>query len=150
MDGGRDGSLQLWQQGVNTVHGFDDVSAGLLEKHERNRRLAIGDARIAAIFHRVDHVGHVLQTDSRALVVSDYQRPVFPSLEKLIGRSNVPGSRSILQFTLWAVGVGGTQRASDLFQAETISIQGHWIHFDAHGGSCPTPPSDLADTFHLG
>ena len=59
LDGLRNGGLELRQRRRDAVHGIDDVGAGLAEDDHQHRRLAVGVARIADIFDRIDDLADV-------------------------------------------------------------------------------------------
>ena len=49
-------ACKLRQSGANAVDGVDDVGAGLAEDDHQHRRLAVGVAGIAQVFHRIHRV----------------------------------------------------------------------------------------------
>ncbi len=77
IDGGRNGGLQLRQQGADAIDGLDDVGAGLAEDDDQDGRLAVGEAGGANVFHRIGDVGDIGQAHRAAVLVSHDQRSVI-------------------------------------------------------------------------
>ena len=73
IDVARQRSGEARQHRFDAVDRLDDVGAGLARQHDRHRRLAVGEAGVAQILHRIDDVGDVGEPHRGVVAVSDDQ-----------------------------------------------------------------------------
>ena len=100
--------LQLRQQLLDPVDHADDVRPRLALDVDDNGRSLIHPGREPRIFRAVDHVGHIAQAHRCSVVISDDDRLVLLSGEKLVvGTDGVGLARAIDDaFRLVHIGLG--------------------------------------------
>src|SRR6266567_568512 len=91
LDGGGDRSLEERHDPAHAVHGLDDVGGRLAEKNDEDGKLAVREARVAAVLDRVRHLRHVPEPHRGSVDVADDERPVGGGSQQLVGGMELPG-----------------------------------------------------------
>ena len=142
--------LQLRQFGLDAVHGFDDVRAGLAEDEHQNRGRKVGVAGVAHILHRIGDRGHIVQPHRRAIAVGHHQRAVLAGLEQLIvGADRTRLQSRPVKSPLGRLALAAPSIASHIFQAQTVMIQQRGIHVHAHARQRAAAYAHLPDASKL-
>ena len=149
MDGTWDGSLQVRQQRMHLVDGFDDVGTWGLVQNQQHRRFAIGNAVIADVLDAVHHLAHILQAHRAAAAVTQNQRRIVGGGTGLVVGTNLPAAVAQFDKTLWAVGVVGGYGHTHVFQRQAVGGQPVGVQFHAHGGQGTAANRHLANAVHL-
>ena len=118
-----DRGLEIGQHGAHVVDRLDDIGIGLLGDDQHDRRLAVEQALVAQILHRVLHIGHIAQADIRAISIGNQQVAVLlGQLRLIVGvelEMLIPG----LDRPLGTVGIGGGESGADIFQPDPVFEQ---------------------------
>ena len=146
---GRDLSLQLREDGENVVDGADDVGIGLPVNDQHDRRLPVVDPGDADILNRISDRRHVAEPDRRALPPGDDQLPVLRRGEQLVGGRDRPGSDSIIDGALGAVGVRLLQAGANVIEPEVVALDHQWIDGNADGRRRATTDDHLPHALDL-
>ena len=84
FDRRRNRGAQQRQHGFHAIHRVNDVGRRLAEKVQLDHRLSIDQSRVEDIHLAIHHGGHIGQTNRRAFVVGNDQRPIFLGAKKLV------------------------------------------------------------------
>ena len=95
------------------------------------------------------HSGNVADTHGCSVVISDQQRFVVHRFKELIICSDFPSTVIVRKVSLWNIHVRSRQHAPNLFESNTVSIQGEWIQFHTHGRQRTSAYDNLPYTAHL-
>jgi hypothetical protein len=112
---GRNRGAEFRQDGLDAVHGFDHVGAGLAKDREDDGRFAAREAEVANVFDAVGNVGDIPQADRGADVTSDDEPLIFVGLKQLIGVGDGPHVGGISNRAFCKVGIGSLQTLADGF-----------------------------------
>ena len=83
------------------------------------------------VLDAVDHVGHFVQPDGRAIAPGDHQRPIIRGVHELaVGLDVVGGVRSV-QRADGRVDIPAVQRAVDFIQPQMLGVELVGIHLHA-------------------
>ena len=145
--------IEDWNCGsllANMVHHADDVGAGLAKNDDGHRRLAVGEAGVADVFHRAENIGHVGQSHGRAIAISNNQRLVLLSVQQLVAGVNEERILVVRKLALGRVGVGAGERGADIVEPDTVIKKLRGIDLHPHGGLGAAAGDDLAHPIDLG
>ena len=149
VDGLGNRSLQLRKRRPNTVHGVDNICAGLPIDDRKHSGLAVRVAGISKVFDRVYRPSHIFDSHRGSVVVSDDQRFVFDGLENLVIRADLPGLIAVCEMTFRRIRVSGVENRPHLLYADAVFVKGGGIQFNAHGRQGAPSNQHLAHTAQL-
>ena len=98
--------LKLREKLLHAVDDGDDVGARLALNVENDRRILIGPGGLFAVFHTVDDVGNIADTNRSAVAISNDQRLVAVAREQLVVRADGVGLMQAVESTLGHVHIG--------------------------------------------
>ena len=152
------GLLQHGQQAGHAVGHVDDVGSGLALHREhygrakgvfavRARRGHIGGQ--ARVFRAVQHVGHILEAQRRAVLVTDDGPGIFLRRGELVVGVNGAGPLRPVKTALGVVDVGRGNGRAHVGQGQARPGQGLGIDLHAHGRALPAGQRDQAHAGQL-
>ena len=149
IDGRRNGSAQLRQQGAHVVHGIDHVGAWRLGQDHDHGLATIGQTVVAHVLHRIGDVGDIAHLHGIAAGDADNQRCVVGGFEGLVVGAQLPVAPSVFEEALGPVGVAGDHRGANGFQRDAIGGQAVGVEFNAHRGQGAAADRHLSDAIDL-
>ncbi len=145
----RDRRTQNRHQRLHPFDHPDDVGARLPVHDHHDRELAVGEAQIAQILHRIEHVADIGQAHRRAVAIGNHQRFVVLGLDRLIVGIELVALAADVDASLRTVGIGAAERGANIFQPDPEFIERRRLEFDAHGGQRSAADADFADALDL-
>ena len=146
--------LQRRQQGAHAVDGFDDVGARLARDQHDHRRVAVEQAERIDVFDAVDHFGHIVQADRRAVAPGDDQVAVVGGAAPAAGavpaaNRSAGAGRLTFDRALGTVGVVGLDRGAHVFGRDAVAVQRIRQQLDPHRRQRAAADLDVAHALHL-
>ena len=142
--------LEMRQFRLHALDRVDDVGAGLPENDRENGGAALGQAQVAHVLDRVQHVGDVGETNRSAIAVGNDEGRIIGGPGRLIVGVNLEMPFAVLDRAFRAVGVGGGERRAHVLKADAIFGQGVRVELDAHRGQGTPENENLTDAIKLG
>ena len=99
---GRQRRFESRNRRAHVIDGRDDVRARLAEDDHQHRRLAVGQAQVSQVRHRILDVGDVLEPQRVAVAVGDDEVPVVGGVIGLVVGIDLPALRRRYRPRPWA------------------------------------------------
>ena len=150
VDGAGNGGLELGQQAAYPIDGLDDIGRRLPVHYDQDRRLAIGETRVAQVFHRVPDLGDVGEMHRGAVAVGHDERAVLIGLEQLSVGADLPTPIAGAQLSLGAVRVRIAEHRAHLLEPDPVAVQGGRIEVHPYRRQGASTDVHLPDPLNLG
>ena len=143
------GGLKLREKFFYAIHHGDNICAGLPLNIENDRGGLIGPGGLAGVFHAVDDIRNVAETNRGAIAISDYERPISVARQQLIVRADGERLMQTVKRSLGHVHVGLAEGGAQVLKTQTVGSEGRGIRLNAYGRALSTADTDEADTGKL-
>jgi len=112
--------LLLKRERVIGGDGLDDVGAGRAEQDHQDRRLVVGHAHRAYVFHAVRHIGHVGKANGRTISIGDDQGAVLVRPRRRVVDIDLIALGALLDRALGSIGVRRGERRAHILQTDAV------------------------------
>ena len=137
------------QQRLHRVHGADDVGARLPVEDDQHRRLAVGEAGVAQVFHPVGDLADIGKMHRRAVAVGHNQGLVVNGLVGLVVGINLVALVADIDAAFRAVRIGAGQRRPHVLEADAVFVDRLRNEIDPHRRQRTAADDDFADALDL-
>ena len=126
------GALQARQLALQTIHGVDDIGAGLFLHIEHNGRAPVVPAADPGVLQAINNFGHITQHDRGIVAIGDHDGAIGLGGADLVVGGDGVGLLGAIQRALGPRDISADDGEPQILQPEAIGGEARKVGLNAH------------------